>query len=387
MSSIICAEGIFGYNMKRINLSEPSLDQLEEEALLNVLTSGWLTQGPKVKQFEEEFSEFIGRPSLAVSSCTAALHLAHLICGAKTGLEVIVPSLTFVATPNTVRYTGADVVFADIKSIDDWTIDPESVASKISEQTVGITVMHYAGYGSDMKKFADISKSFGLYLVEDACHGLGGSFEGRALGTFGDISCFSFYGNKVMTTGEGGMMVFQNPELVEIASSLRSHGMTNLAWDRVLGALSYNVSALGYNYRMDDLRASIGIAQLSKLKSFIKSRQKLVEIYKREIAQIDEIHVPTFGQKLESANYIFPLLLKSGDRDAFREKLDSKGVQTSVHYTPCHQFESYNTGNHSLPVTDYVGAKCFSLPLFSSMRESDVDFVCQTLQDCARLSL
>ena len=373
--------------MKRINLSEPSLNRLEEEALLNVLNSGWLTQGPKVKQFEEEFTKFIGRPSIAVSSCTAALHLAHIICGAKTGSEVIVPSLTFVATPNTVRYTGAEVVFADIKSIDDWTIDPISVASKITDRTVGITVMHYAGYASDMIQFADIRKNSGLYLVEDACHGLGGSFEEQALGTFGDVACFSFYGNKIMTTGEGGMMVFENPEHVDIASSLRSHGMTNLAWDRVLGALSYNVSDLGYNYRMDDLRASIGIVQLSRLQSFVEARQKLVKIYKREIALIDEIHVPTFSQKQNSANYIFPLLLKSGDRDAFRAELESKGVQTSVHYKPCHLFDSYNTPGQSLPLTDYVGSKCFSVPLFSSMEETDVDFVCQTLQDCARLSL
>ena len=391
----VCSDNFANFNggapspeveMKFVSLSVPNLDKAEEDAVLAVLRSGWLTQGPKVEQFEAMFSDFIGRESLAVNSCTAALHLAHIVCGARQGSEVIVPSLTFVATPNTVRYTGADVVFADIKSIDDWTIDPQDIENKLTENTVGVTPMHFAGYPADMLEIKSICTTHNLYLVEDACHGLGTELDGKHLWAHGDVGCFSFYGNKIMTTGEGGMMVFANSDLMEKAKSLRSHGMTNVAWDRALGAMSYDVTCLGFNYRMDDLRAAIGIAQLSKLKHFISERQKVVEVYRRELSLVDEIHIPAFSKKLNMANYIFPVLLRSGNRDAFREAMQARGVQTSVHYRPCHEFNSFGRQQADLPITNLVANKCFSLPLYADMALEDVDYVCQTVMDCARLS-
>ena len=165
------------------------------------------------------------------------------------------PSLNFAATPNSVVYTGADVVFADIKSPDDWTIDPFDVENKLTEKSCCVTPMHFAGFPADIAEISKLCEDYKLFLIEDACHALGTSVDGKQLGTVGDIGCFSFYGNKIMTTGEGGMMVMKNPEHVKRAKSLRSHGMTNLAWDRVKGAMSYDINGLGYNYRLDDMRA------------------------------------------------------------------------------------------------------------------------------------
>lgn len=369
--------------MKKINLFEPNLDHSEEGAVLEVLRSGWITQGSKVEELEEMFSVRFGLDSVAVNSCSAALHLAHMICGAGPGKEVIVPSMTFVATPNSVFYTGADVVFADIKSVDDWTLDPADVQLKATEKTCGVCPMHFAGFPADMKDLVEICNRYSLYLVEDACHGLGSSIDGKQLGTFGDVGCFSFYGNKIMTTGEGGMMVLKNPDHVRRAKSLRSHGMSNVAWDRVKGAMSYDVVGVGYNYRMDDIRAAIGIVQLNKLDGFIRSRNNIVAQYRQQLSSVDNIIVPNFSGKVNQANYIFPILLKLGNRDKFRADLYERGIQTSVHYAPSHMFSLYNSDAYKLPVTEYVAEKCLSLPLYPSMTNKDVNFVCERVSECA----
>jgi dTDP-4-amino-4,6-dideoxygalactose transaminase len=369
--------------LEKVNLFEFTASLEEQNAVLDVLRSGWITQGPKVKEFEDLFSQMMGSDCVAVNSCTAALHLAHVICGAGPEKEVIVPSLTFVATPNSVSYTGAEVVFADIKSLDDWTLDSADVKSKITSKTCGVSPMHFAGFPTDIKDFVEICDRNSLYLVEDACHGLGSSIDGKQLGTLGDIGCFSFYGNKIMTTAEGGMMVFKNPDHAAIARSLRSHGMTNLAWDRIKGALSYDVMGAGYNYRMDDIRAALGIVQLKKLDAFIKRRKEIVTEYKERLANVDNIIVPSFSGKENQANYIFPILLKSGSRDKFRADLYERGIQTSVHYAPSHMFSLYKSDVNKLPVTEFVAEKCLSLPLYPSMTSKDVNLVCEKVSECA----
>jgi dTDP-4-amino-4,6-dideoxygalactose transaminase len=369
--------------LEKVNLFEFTASLEEQNAVLDVLRSGWITQGPKVKEFEDLFSQRMGLNCVAVSSCTAALHLAHVVCGAGPGNEVIVPSLTFVATPNAVTYTGADVVFADIKSVDDWTLDPADVESKITSKTSGVSPMHFAGFPADMRDFLEICNRYSLYLVEDACHGLGSSVDGKKLGAIGDVGCFSFYGNKIITTAEGGMMVFKNPEHAGIARSLRSHGMTNSAWDRIKGAMSYDVAGAGYNYRMDDIRAALGIVQLQKLDAFMKRRKEIVVEYKEQLSSVDNIIVPIFSGKENQANYIFPILLKTGNREILRAKLLKQGIQTSVHYNPCHKFSAYKSRSYELPITDFVAEKCLSLPLYPSMTNKDVRLVCEKVSECA----
>ena len=370
--------------MRNINLFELGFTHEERDAVLEVLEDGWITQGPRVSAFEQLFESEFNASAVAVGSCTAALHLAHLIGGATSNKEVIVPSLTFAATPNSVIYTGANVVFADIKSPDDWTIDPADIENKVSEKTCCVTPMHYAGFPADMDNIAAICKRHDLFLVEDACHALGSFLGPQRLGTIGDIGCFSFYGNKIMTTGEGGMMVIKNPAHATVAKSLRSHGMTNVAWDRIKGAMSYDVARLGFNYRLDDIRAAIGIVQFGRLQKFIQRRSEIVSLYKKRLKSIDEVSIPFEGMKQNQSNYIFPILLKFGDRETFRENLLKSGIQTSIHYLPCHTFAFYKRHAVALPVTDYVARKCLSLPLFPSMTDDDVNYICEKIYEYTR---
>ena len=235
--------------LKRYHLSELQLGPDELEAIQEVLDSNWLTMGPVTQKFEREFAALHGaRFALAVTNCTAALHLALLALGVKSGDEVIVPSLTFVATVNAVRYCGATPVFADIRGAHDLTLDPDDVSARVTPRTRGVIVMHYGGFPADMEAFRSLAEARQLFLVEDAAHAPASFLEGRALGTLGDVGCFSFFSNKNMTTGEGGMLVTHRSDLNERMGLLRSHGMTSLTWERHLGhATGYDVVEVGFN--------------------------------------------------------------------------------------------------------------------------------------------
>lgn len=254
----------------KIPLADIDFGAEEQEAVLSVLNSRWLTMGGVTREFEQAFEEYLGvKHALAVANGTAALHMACLVADLQPGDEVIVPALTFVATANAVRYTGATPVFADIVSLDDLDLSPDQVELLITPRTKAVIVMHYGGYPCDMPAFKRIAEKNHLKIIEDDAHAVGSSFEGRAMGTWGDIGCYSFFSNKNMTTGEGGMVVTNDDAIFERLSRLRSHGMTTLTWDRHRGhAWSYDVVDLGYNYRIDEIRAAIGLAQLRKLPGF-----------------------------------------------------------------------------------------------------------------------
>ena len=260
----------------KIPLFELNFDEAEEKAVLDTIRSKWISTGPKTAEFESKFASMLKvKHAVALSNCTVALHLALKVLGIKDGDEVICPSLTFVATVNSIRYLNAMPVFADIKSYDDLTIDPEDIESKVTDKTKAIVVMHYGGFACDMEAILKIAKKYSLKVIEDACHGPLSEYNGKKLGTIGDVGCFSFFSNKNISTGEGGMLVTNDPELFERVKLLRSHGMTSLSYERSKGhSTSYDVIDLGYNYRMDDIRASIGIVQLDKLKNDFKKRAK-----------------------------------------------------------------------------------------------------------------
>jgi len=251
----------------RIPLADVDLGPEEEAAVLDVLRRGWLSMGEVTAAFEAEFAALTGaRHALAVTNCTAALHLAGLALGWGPGDEVIVPSLTFVATANAVRYTGATPVFADITGESDFSLSAQDAAERITPRTKAIIVVHYAGHAADMGAILALAERHGLAVVEDVAHAPGADLDGRALGTWGNIGCFSFFANKNMTTGEGGMVTTDDDELAARLRLLRSHGMTSLTWDRHKGhAWSYDVVAPGYNYRIDEVRAAIGRVQLAKV--------------------------------------------------------------------------------------------------------------------------
>lgn len=363
-----------------VPLFKPDFGQQEEERVLEVLRSGWIAMGPQCESLEKKFAEIVGADyAIALNSCTAALHLANHLFDTKPGDEVIVPSLTFAATANAVIFTGATPVFADIAGPDDWTISPADIARRITPKTRAVVVMHFAGFPCDMAAIAQICEEANLALIEDACHGLGGSLDGKAMGSLGDIGCFSFYSNKIITTGEGGMLVTNRGDLAERARLLRSHGMTATAVDRMRGSSGYDITEVGYNYRLDDLRAALGLAQIDRLPDSIARRLAIVRHYRTRLSEIPGLRIPEHGGRGQPAHYILPVLVESAGRDRVRNELEAAGVQTSVHYPPVHGFAHYREMASSLPNTEWVAERTLTLPLYPSLEESQVDYVCDTL--------
>ena len=363
----------------RVPLSDIDLGEEEIQAVTGVLKSKWLTMGEVTQRFEQAFAKYLGvRHAFAVSNATVALHLANAVLGIGPGDEVIVPSLTFVATANAVKYTGAKPVFADISSDFDLDISPEAIAAAITPATKAITVMHYGGYPCDMAAINDIARQHGLVVIEDAAHAPGTELDGKKAGTFGDIGCFSFFSNKNLATGEGGMIVTDRDDLAEKIRLMRSHGMTTLTWDRYKGhAYSYDVVTLGYNYRIDEMRAALGLVQLSKLERNNARRAEITGRYWEAFAPTS-LTLPFHHSRGVSASHIFPIILPQGvNRIAFIGNLRAKGVQTSIHYPPVHQFSYYREQypGIKLPITEDVAGREVTLPLYPTMSDEQVDVV------------
>ena len=367
--------------MWRIPLADVDLGPDEEAAVLAVLRRRWLSMGEVTAAFEAEFATLTGTPyALAVTNCTAALHLAGLALGWGPGDEVIVPSLTFVATANAVRYCGATPVFADVTGLDDFNLSAEDVAARITPRTRAIIVVHYAGHAADMPALLALAAHHGLDVVEDVAHAPGASLDGRALGTWGRVGCFSFFANKNMTTGEGGMVTTADDELAARLRLLRSHGMTSLTWDRHRGhAFSYDVVAPGYNYRLDEVRAAIGRVQLGKLAAANERRRALDKLYRALLpAAAADLGLPFGAARGVAACHLRPVLLPVGaDRPRFMAAMKARGIQTSIHYPPVHLFSYYrDLGNGAaLPITEAIGAREVTLPLFPAMTPADVETV------------
>lgn len=372
----------------RVPLADVRLGPEEESAVLDVLRSGWLTMGGVTQAFEQEFAAFVGaKHAFAVTNATAALHLACMAVGLGEGDEVIVPSLTFVATANAVRYTGANVVFADIESEDWLCICPRSIEEKINERTRAIVVMHYAGFACDMPEILRVAKKYHLAVIEDAAHAVGASLDGKPLGTWGDEGCYSFFGNKNMTTAEGGVLVTDDDRLADKVRILRSHGMTTLTWDRHQGhASTYDVVDLGYNYRIDEIRAALGREQLKKLPAGNVRREVLVERYRTEFAErLPALGLPFSEKRGLSSQHIFPVLLPEGaDRQSFREALKADGIQTSFHYPPVHHFRIYRREGEELWMTENAARRQVTLPLFPGMTDAQQNLVIESVVKALR---
>ncbi len=368
----------------RVSLSDLDFGEEEEQAVLDVLHSRWLTMGSRTNEFEKEFSSFTGAAhAIAVSNATQALHLACIALGIGPGTEVIVPSLTFVATSNAVLYTGAEVRFAEIMGETDLTISPGSIERLINERTKAIMVMHYGGYACDMQAVMEIARKHKLAVIEDAAHAPGAWLDGKHLGTFGDIGCFSFFSNKNLAVGEGGMMITNNDDLDKKLRLLRSHGMTTLTWDRHKGhAHTYDVVELGYNDRIDEIRSALGLAQLAKLTRNNQKRSEITEIYRKELAA-SQITLPFAGHRGNSSCHIFPILLPGGvDRSVFIDNMQAEGIQTSIHYPPIHTFTYYRNRypGVELPVTERMAAREVTLPLYPTMTPDMIGWVIEAVK-------
>lgn len=364
-------------------------------AVDDTLRSGWLTQGPRTEAFERAFAEHLGvRHVVAVSSCTAALHLAYLAAGVSPGDEVIVPAITFVATANAARYCGARPVLADVVGPHDLGIDPADVRRRLTERTKAVCAVHYAGYPAALDELVALCQERGLALIEDAAHSpsattLDGS---RKLGSVGLAGAFSFFSNKVLSCGEGGALATDDDLVATTARSLRSHAMTSGTWDRHRGRSStYDVTALGFNYRMDEPRAALLAARLPLLEEDIAARRRIVRRYRQALAGQDGVIVPYDDRDVEvSSCYVMPLVLEDARlRDPLRELLlERHRVQTSVLYPAIHEFSAY-AGSQAggLPQSELVAQAQITLPLYPHLAERDQDRVIvalgETLADLA----
>ena len=366
-----------------IPLFKLNYDKNEENAVLRTMKSQWISSGPKVNKLEKKFSEIIGtRYSLATSNCTSSLHLAVLTAGIKYGDEVLCPSLTFVATVNSILYVGAVPVFCDIKSESELTISPDDIERKITSKTKAIIVMHYAGFPCDMKRIMKISRKYKLKVIEDACHAPLSEYQGRKLGTFGVSSCYSFYSNKNISTGEGGMFNTNIKQYFKQAKLLRSHGISTTSFDRLKESKDYNVLGVGYNYRMDDLRASIALVQLEKLKMDIFRRARVRKLYLKYLTNINSVKIPFVNYDGNYSNYIFPILVQN--RDQVRKYLLKKGIQTSIHYKPVHRLSTYEKYYLELPLTDLVYSKLLTLPMYGSLKLVEIKYIVNSLAEIVK---
>jgi len=369
----------------KIPLSDIDFGPEERAAVDSVLQSRWLTMGSVTDEFEQAFAAYVGaKYAIAVTNATAALHLACVAAGLGAGDEAIVPSLTFVATANAIRYTGATPIFADITGEQNLNISVHAIEKAINERTRAIVVVHYGGYACDMPSIMELARERGLKVIEDAAHAVGSELGGIKLGIWGDMGCYSFFSNKNMTTGEGGMLVTNDEAYSQRLHLLRSHGMTSLTWDRHKGhAWSYDVVDLGYNYRIDEIRAALGKVQLAKLPANNERRRRLTQIY-RDVLQelVPQVVVPFANYAGISAAHIMPVLLPAGTtRSSFMESMKSQGIQTSIHYPPVHTFTAYNTGKakYSLPITEDIAEREITLPLYPAMSDEDVFTVAKAM--------
>jgi len=368
-----------------IPLFNLNFDEAEEQAVIEVLKSRWISTGPKCEELESMFINMFGaKHAVALSNCTDALHLACHVLDIGKGDEVICPSLTFAASANCIRYVGATPVFCDVCSTDDMNIDPIEIEKAITPKTKAIIVVHFAGYPCDMDAIMEIAGKHNLKVIEDACHGPLSEYKGKKLGAIGDIGCFSFFSNKNISTGEGGMIITNDSTLHQRIRLLRSHGMTTLSYQRAQGhATSYDIADLGYNFRLDDIRAGIGVVQLKKLLPDLQKRMEVRKWYLEGLENIPNIVVPFTDNQEFVTNYIMPIILKnstSEKRDSVRNQLHEKGIQTSVHYPAIHRFSIYKEFTKSLPITEYITDNEITLPMYGSLTKENVRFICETIK-------
>lgn len=372
--------------MWKIQLFELNYDFREEEAVADVLRSRWITMGEKTKDFEQRFGHYIGCAHLptAVANCTAALHMALLALGVTEGDEVIISGLTFIADANVVKLVGAKPVIADVESLDDWNVSANTISKRITDKTKAVMIVHYAGVPCEMDEIVALCKSKNIALIEDVAHAPGAAYKGMKCGNFGDVSAFSFFTNKNLSVGEGGMVITNSEELNSKIKFFRSHGMSSLTLDRHKGrAITYDVLQPGLNYRMDEMRAALGIVQLEKLEQANAGRKKLSEYYNRLLAAIPQIHIPFKDLKNKtSAYHIYPVLLSEDlNREQIFISLKEKGIQASIHYPSIKSFTAYKAelAAYDVPNCDKISQRELTLPLYPTLTTEHVELVVESL--------
>jgi dTDP-4-amino-4,6-dideoxygalactose transaminase len=383
-------------NCKFIPFHSPEIGDDEIQSVVDTLKSGWLTTGPKVKRFEDDFAKYIGcRHAVAVNSCTAAMHLALDAIGIREGDEVIVPTMTFAATAEVVVYFKANPVLVDCQP-DTLNLDPDQIEAAITSRTKAIIPVHFGGQPCAMDRIQEIAKEYKLKVIEDAAHALPAGYRDRKVGAIGDITCFSFYATKTITTGEGGMSTTENDEYAERMRMMSLHGISKDAWKRYTaeGSWYYEVLFPGYKYNMTDVAAAIGIEQLKKCDRFWEARQRIAASYNEGFADLEEIQRPICGTELQHAWHLYVIQLKldrlSINRTEFIEALKGNRIGTSVHFIPLH-VHPYYRDTFGYRADDFPNAQAafdrlVSLPIYPGLTESDVQDVIEAVRKIVRHS-
>ena len=360
----------------------------ESLAVQKVINSRWLSIGENTVRLEKEFGKFLGKElkCIAVSSCTAALHLAMMACGVKSGDEVIVPSLSFIAQINLIKNLGAKPILIDCESLDNWNMNMSHIEKNITKKTKALIILHYAGYPCEISNhIKDLCKKNNIVIIEDVAHAPGAQIDNNHCGTFGDISCFSFFSNKNISAGEGGIVATKNIDLEKKIRYLRSHGMTALSIDRIKGrAVDYDVVTPGLNYRLNEIGAALALTQLKKLKQANKLRGQHVSLYKRLLKDTDIVFpFMNLRNNMVSAYHILPILIPQNlNRRKVMMNLQNLGIQTSIHYPAYWTFSIYKDlfKEKNFPVCSVICNREITLPLYPTMEKKDIILVCEKLR-------
>lgn len=354
------------------------------DASVKALKSDWIATGPKIKEFENVFSNFIGcKYSIAVSSCTAALDLSLKVLGLPKGSEVITTPFTFVATSNSILYNNLKPVFCDIDH-ETFNIDPKQIEEKITDNTKAILCVDYAGQPCEYDRISNICKKNGLILLEDAAHAIGAEFDGKKVGRIAKLTSFSMHATKNITTGEGGVITTDDKNLFKNLLMLRSHGIDSDALTRKKQAKwEYDMKVLGYNYRMTDFQCAIGIEQMKRASQIIERRKTISDFYTREFSSSQEIITPRLHKKAKSAWHLYTILLENINRNRFYKFLRQKGIGANVHYIPVYRHSYYkklfNFRPEEFPITEDTFKRILTLPLYQKMTDQDAQRVAKTV--------
>ena len=374
---------------KIIPYGRQCIDEDDIEAVVQTLKSDWLTCGPRVDEFENSLNNYIGSKfAVAVNSGTSALDIAIASLELPIGSEVITTPFTFAASANCALYNSCRPIFADINR-KTFNIDPEQIKKRITKKTKAIVYVDFAGHPCEIKEISEIAEKFDLYLIEDAAHALGAEYRGKRVGTFADITEFSFHPVKHITTGEGGALTTNNEELAQKLKILRTHGIDRSAKERY-GAASYlyDMKYLGRNYRITDIQCALGISQMRKIDKFISRRREISQIYREEFEKMEsEIGLQTEEDYAKNAYHLFTILVKKKKRDTVFAELRKRNIGVNVHYIPTYKFTYYKRfkiNEKEYPNTEQIFSQIISLPMYYSLTDEELAYVIKTVKDCIK---